>query len=347
MIKFGKDSSDYLRMKPFFFDEELSRQRVEEVKKIGKRYRQQPARTECVVCRTALSERLFSYQGVDYLKCGRCGHVNGAHQDTEEFAEFLYGIDGANKLDVTYGDKERSEFEFRAKSIYSPKVEFLHDCLKDNGEVTSQLSVVDLGAGAGHFVWALRNQGFATVTGYEGSVELAAAARQFVGDGVHRVDLKEIHSLAASVEADVVTMIFVLEHITKLRDFMSALRRNEKVRYLYFSVPMFSSSVLLEAIHPDVMPRTLGRGHTHLFTSDSIQFLCEAYGMRPVGEWWFGANAVDIFRTMSIALQNLDGTQDSAGSLDQMLRPLINELQLVFDRQRASSEIHMLTEFVR
>lgn len=347
MIKFGKTNAEYLRTKSFFFDTSVSRRRVEEVKRISERYREQPRRTACVVCSEPLEVVLFILHGVEYMLCQKCNHFNGAHEDTPEFADYLYGKAGANKLDVTYGDIEREEYERRVRTIYAPKVDFMVDGISAAGEDPSALTYVDLGAGAGHFVSAMREHGLSHALGFESSAELVSIASRFLDDAIHQSEMADLSGIAASVDADVVSMIFALEHVPNLRGFLSALRSNPRIKFFYFSVPLFSTSVFLEAVFPEVMPRTLGRGHTHLFTQESIDLLCEDFGLKRASEWWFGGNAVDLHRTISIALQDTMESASAAVVWNQMMSPLIDDIQLAFDRRRQSSELHLLTEVSR
>jgi hypothetical protein len=158
-----------------------------------------------------------------------------------------------------------------------------------------------------------------------------------------RNDLSALGKIAATVDADVITMIFSLEHVIGLREFLGALSSNPRLKFFYFSVPVFNPSVFIEAIFPNVMSRILGNGHTHLFTDKSIELLSRDFGLRRCAEWWFGGNAFDLHRYFSVQLQS-DPTKAVAANLwNEMLSQMLDTLQLAFDHHKLSSEVHLLT----
>jgi hypothetical protein len=235
---------------------------------------------------------------------------------------------------------------FRVKSIYRPKVDFMCDTIREHGGDPTALSYADLGAGSGHYVVAMRESGLKNAIGYDVSIEAVEQANQLLGTEIMRhAEVNAIQELAANVDADVVTMIFSLEHVYGLRPFMEALRSNKRVKYFYFAVPVFNPSVFIEVASPDVMPRILGQGHTHLFSGKSIERLCAEFGLTVQGEWWFGANAFDIHRTVIAKLRAGGAKPAAEQAWNDMMLPIIDDLQLVFDRQKLSSEVHVLAKF--
>ena len=94
-------------------------------------------------------------------------------------------------------------------------------------------------------------------------------------------------------------MIGVLEHLQEPREVLHAICSNPTIRYIYISVPMFSLSVYLKAVSPEVFHRQLGAGHTHLYTDSSLDWMCKEFGLERVGGWWFGTDIVDCSDTFS------------------------------------------------
>ena len=190
--------------------------------------------------------------------------------------------------------------------------------------------------------------GLTRTVGYETSEELVDGANALFGGTLLRHNaLNTLDKLAATVEADVIAMIFSLEHIPALRSFLSALRSNPRCRYFYFAVPTVSPSIMLEALFPHVMPRVLGLGHTHLFSDQSLERICREFGLRRAAEWWFGANAFDLHRFVSVQLGERAETKGAVAAWNDMVLPLIDDLQLVFDKHKLSSEIHLVTAVER
>lgn len=344
MIKFGKSNAEYLRVKSFFYDLDKNSKYIDMASKVSAEYRKQPLRKGCVACNHAIHGVQFTLlYGVEYCVCNQCGHLNGLYQDTEEFAEFAYAEGGAGEAGI-YGDLDREIYGQRVDSIYVPKAEFMCESIREKGLDPSNFTYADFGAGAGHFISAMRKLGLSDVFGYEVSPELANLANQYHNSKVvHHNNVSDLEEIAATVDADVVTMIFSLEHIIELRSFLSALTSNSRVKFFYFAVPIFNPAVFLEAVFPGVMSRILGKGHTHLFTNESINWLCEEFGLDRISEWWFGGNAFDLHRFVSVKLQSEPSSASAFQFWNDMMLPIIDDLQLAFDRQKLSSEVHLLT----
>ena len=124
-------------------------------------YKKQPVRKFCKICGGEVHRWEFYSHGVKYYCCDKCGHINGEFMDTEEFTKALYESDV-----IGYGDDyrtpDRQEYMERVDTIYLPKAEFLRDTIGgvDNPQ---NMKVVDIGAGAGHYVAAMQKQGFSAV----------------------------------------------------------------------------------------------------------------------------------------------------------------------------------------
>ena len=109
-------------------------------------------------------------------------------------------------------------------------------------------------------VAALHDVGIDRVTGYEVSevqVQMARTMRPEASMVLHR--LEDVYQIAGSVDADVVSMIGVLEHLQKPIEILQALGDNQAARYVFISVPLFSLSVFVELAFPDVMQRRSSR----------------------------------------------------------------------------------------
>ncbi len=347
MIRYGKTNAEYMKQKAVFYDLDANRAWVTRAAEIAAIYRAQPLRPGCVVCGTPLGAPAFTLHGADYSFCGSCGHFNGHHQDTPDFARQLYATDMNEGAEV-YSDVDREAFMGRVRSIYVPKADFMRDALREQGEDPSALTYADLGAGAGHYVMAMRELGYAATTGYEVSPAMVAQGNAMFGETVlHENTIDELPEIARTVDADVITMIFSLEHIEGLRTFVQAVVDNPRVRFFYFAVPTVSPSIAFEALFPQVMPRILGFGHTHLFSDASIDVLCRDFGLTRTAEWWFGSNAFDLHRYVATQLADDPALAPMAEHWGEMLLPMIDDLQLVFDRHKMASEVHMFTRVDR
>jgi hypothetical protein len=122
---------------------------------------------------------------------------------------------------------------------------------------------------------------------------------------------------------------------------MAALRDNPNVRYVLVAVPTVSPSMFVELVFPSVFERHLST-HTHLFSDVSLRFLAQAAGFDRIGEWWFGSDAMDLFRSVAVRMRQTDQREQALDAWTAMMRPLIDELQLAVDRRKLSSAVHLV-----
>jgi hypothetical protein len=112
---------------------------------------------------------------------------------------------------------------------------------------------------------------------------------------------------------------------------------------VFFSVPLFSPTVVIESVFKDVMPRHLVAGHTHLYTDNSIQYFCDEFGFQRQSEWWFGLDICDLFRSVLVSLQKSSTKNFPLQNYwSEYFMPLVDNLQSILDRAQACSEVHML-----
>ena len=95
-IQYGKSSGFYLNIKNDFFDK--NQLYIKKQKEFAKVYKAQPPRLQCKNCDHKLStDPDFIKDEVGYVLCEKCGHLNGMHQDTQEFCDIVYAADGGKK----------------------------------------------------------------------------------------------------------------------------------------------------------------------------------------------------------------------------------------------------------
>ena len=341
LVRYGKPSADLIAIKQSFFRENA--QHLAHSREIGAIYRRQPLRTKCKCCDGALDGIGFTKQDIEYVLCARCGHLNGRHEDTAEFCRTVYTADDGKDYAANYAVGDREAFDRRIEVIYLPKACFLIDGLRNAGETPEALAYADVGAGSGYFVGAMRAAGLDRAVGYEVSGAQCALASAMVGQGsIQRLDLDGEATLVGGLDADVVSLIGVLEHVRDPRALLAALRDNPKVRYLYLSVPLFSPSVYFEMVFPGAMQRQLSGGHTHLFTESSLDWMCREFGFGRVAEWWFGTDLVDLYRSVLVGLEADPALRAIANSWTTSWAGAIDDMQLALDRRKLSSEVHML-----
>lgn len=332
IVKFSKASDAVISNKQSFF--EKNEEHLKYVKQVNDLYVKQPKRLCCKTCNLALQDAQLFIHDVPYTVCQNCGHFNGLHEDTIEFANFVYSSsDGSS-----YAKNYKNDYLKRVSDIYLPKVSFLKEVLESDS-YSPNYSLMDMGCGAGHFVKACEQMGI-KATGFDTNKQLIELGNSMLeSNKIIFNDLSEINSLIENSEADILSLVGVLEHVMDPIGVLDSFSRN-KSTYLYLQVPLFSFSALLEGIHQDVFPRQLNAGHTHLYTEKSINHLCDAFNFKIIGEWWFGTDMVDLFRHLYVKLDIEERTKKSL--LNELLIQSLDELQSVLDKKKICSGVNMV-----
>lgn len=345
--RYGKSSLPLLLQKTSFFEE--NDLLVKKQKEIALIYKKQPKRINCMNCDMKIDlSSDFVKDGIEYVICRNCHHLNGIYESTEEFCAGLYSVDSGEDYAKTYYKVDNlDKFNYRTASIYIPKAEFLCSSLLNSKIDPYSLDYFDFGAGSGYFIAALKKVGLINISGTDISKSQVDFGNVMMGEECLRIhDIKDTNKILQKCRSQVVSMIGVLEHLQNPREALKALQRNKNVKYLYILVPTFSLSVFLEILTPGIFHRQLTGGHTHLFTKQSLSHLCKEFEFEAIAEWWFGTDVVDLFRHISVTMQNQNCSQRVMESWRQEFMPLIDAMQLEIDKSHFSSEVHMLLKKV-
>jgi hypothetical protein len=343
MIKYSKSLGNLIQYKnDFFANNEISRENAEKVANI---YASQPLRNTCKNCDNTLkkdSSNSFSLQGIYYYFCTSCGHLNGAHEDTEKFCEYIYAEDDGKNYSANYTPEDKKEYLSRTRDIYLPKAKFLKEALEEVNRFPVSLS--DFGAGAGYFIAAAKQTGFKEIIGFEPSKSLSDLGNKISEENIIKThSLTEIDDLIESATSEVASFIGVLEHLQNPRNALNSIRKNKHINFIYISVPLFSPTVVIESMFPESTTRHLAGGHTHLYTEQSIDYFCDEFGFKRISEWWFGLDITDFYRSILISTQKNNETVLSEYWESSFL-PLIDNLQASLDNNKTCSEVHMLLQ---
>lgn len=336
--KYGKSVGEILKIKNDFFtkNEEMLAMSSRQANALLK----QPKRTCCKICHEKLgSDPLYESQRMRYFLCPKCGHVNSEYEDNEDFAKEVYITESYQN---NYSEADRQKYISRRDTIYIPKMQFLIDSLKEDGMKTEDISLLDDGAGSGYFVSAARKLGIGNSCGIEiSSVQVAFANSMAGSEILKQADSQDIAQIIRSTQCNVVTFIGVLEHIINLDEILDAVRDNQNINYIYFSVPMFSMSCVFEAAHQNCYNRHAGGTHSHLFQDSSIAYMASMIGFDELKSWKFGSDMMDLYRMLCVSLD-----QSGNSALKDYFAPkflgMIDDLQEVVDRNEFASEIHMI-----
>ncbi len=294
--------------------------------KINKKYSKQKLRSNCKNCNIKLKGINFESFKIKYILCKKCNHLNGIYEDTEDFVKYLY----SNNKGKNYFRNYFNNFDERIKKIYLPKILFLKKILKNK-----KLKLLDIGSGAGHLLKSSEIKNIDAI-GYEPNKILCELAqKKLKKNKIHNINLDEIYSIVENSNRNCLTLIGVLEHLQQPHKLLKSFSKSN-IEYLYLSLPLFSFSVLLETMNQSVFPRQLSGAHTHLYTEESINYLCKKYKFKIVGEWWFGTDIADLYRHFMVKT-NLNDKK-----YDKYLKSLINNMQSVLDQNKVCSEVHLI-----
>ena len=117
--------------------------------------------------------------------------------------------------------------------------------------------------------------------------------------------------------------------------------KSSKSKYLYFSVPLLSLTVFLESAFNNVFPRVLSGVHTHLYTKESLNYILKKYNLKIVGEWWFGTDMPDLFRSI-ISSSKIKNKNEFTRLANKYLGQHIDELQAILDEKKICGDVHLL-----
>ena len=298
----------------------------------------QPKRTKCKICGAKLGKPLFTSHRIGYVECTECGHLNSECEDTDAFASAVYIEDDYSK---NYSAADKESFLRRRDMIYIPKAEYLRDCLLHESVRAEDVSILDIGAGCGYFVSAVRSLGMKAV-GIDVSDSEVTYGNTVTGEEMlTHVGLTDSIDYIRNTDANVITAIGVLEHLVHLDENIDAIRENGNIKYVFASVPMFSFSSCFEVAFANGYNRHTGGTHTHLFTNGSVGKLAERMGFDIAYEWRFGSDINDLYRFLTVSMQK-NNNRDFSEYFSERFVPLMDELQQVLDKTEFSSELHFI-----
>ena len=276
-----------------------------------------------------MSHRDFISHKVSYSFCRRCEHLNGKNLLNSHFNKKIYTSNNGKNYSSNY----TKLFLERLKKIYIPKVKFMKDTIKE------KISVLDVGCGAGHFVKACEINKIEAI-GIDPNKDLVIKGnKNLKKNKVYCLNFKDIINAITSTKSKVVSCIFVLEHLENPNIIFEAFKKS-KAKYFYMAVPLASFSIFIENAFSNVYPRQLGGTHTNLYSKKSIYFICEKFKFKILGEWWFGSDFSDLYR--SIILSSKSTSKFYEKKLNDYFQKHIDKLQNILDQSNMSSEVHLI-----
>ena len=275
----------------------------------------------CPVCSTGreAAEHYLTICAVDYLQCGHCTHVYAAVFPTLESVEKYYREDPV-KNDYYL---EPDEIELRLQEIYLPKIEWIAGVYEGIFGRRPE-SILDMGAGAGHFLYACKRSGL-QCRGIEYSEKYGRWSREQFG-----IELCRDKDAVGAATFDIVTSFNVIEHVYEPKEFVEDYKRfmgGESIAVI--ETPKVNSlTTRLQRIFPDDLRGHLKPyEHNHLFTDASLATLLFMNGLGIRSLWYFGQDAAELLWRICYEVN-----AESAGVFEKLYR----DVQAAVDLSRAS-----------
>lgn len=255
------------------------------------------ARCPCCDAATELARPFVTMYGAAYVRCGACGHVFVGRQPAREDLEQFFA--GSEEVASVYTDE--ASLELRLRQVIVPKIDWMLDVYRRHFD-RAPTSVLDVGAGAGHFVAGCQRAGL-KASGLEMNASAVRFARERLG-----VCLRQGNFLAATPaeEAhDVVTLWGVLEYVPEPLTFLHAARRwlTSTSGLLVVEVPRadcFSTFVQAEWTDTPVRHAVPKQPYEPLQRRLAGDTVVRA-GLRPVAAWYFGMDAYEMLVQQALA----------------------------------------------
>jgi 2-polyprenyl-3-methyl-5-hydroxy-6-metoxy-1,4-benzoquinol methylase len=283
----------------------------------------------CPLCGSPSSASEFALEiyGARYHRCSACTHHYVIRRPTQAALERFYAKDA--HYAATYADKKT--LATRVEQVASPKARWVvEEFERLHGR--KPRTVLDVGAGSGHFVHACRLLGLKA----EG-LELSESGRGFCRDNFGFELLAEdfTKNPAKHAGVDVVTFWGVIEHVPQPMAMLKAARLAlaGPETLLVAAVPRWDAmSTAVQTAFPEAVARHLDPlGHVNCFTDESLATAYEACGFAPAAAWYFGMDAYELVMQFSHLLKD--------GGALAALGPYIPALQGALDRGRLTDEI--------
>lgn len=326
IILFSKKISDVSKLKSDFFHD--NKVYLNRATKGFKLYLKEKKRLFCKNCENKLGKNIFKSNKVSYSICKKCSHLNGAHQDTDNFLNKLYLSEKGSSYEKGY----TKDFNKRVKKIYTPKLDFLKQVIK------KKFSVIEIGSGAGHFVKACENQKI-KVKGFEINEKLVQIAKKNNVKNIFFESPENIDQILENDKSDVVSLISTLEHLPEPNKILKIIKKS-KIKYIYTCIPLFSLSTFIENVFPKVYPRQLNASHTHLYTEKSLEHMVKKYKFKILGEWWFGTDISDLYRSLLLSSNYQD--KSYIDFFNKFFGNHIDDFQETLDKKKLCCEVHLV-----
>lgn len=249
-------------------------------------------------CKTKDTREILNVYGAKYAKCSNCFHYFIKERPKKKDLEEFYSKD--TQYQSTYADKRTTET--RVQQVAIPKAKWV---IRHFERIYRRKpkSILDVGAGSGHFVHACRNLGIMTT-----GVELSKTGRSFCKEnfGFELVNKDFIEEWKAFTDYEIITFWGVIEHVPYPLEMLNAASMilSGKEGLVIVEVPRwncFSSAV--QSVFSNSIVRHLDPlGHINCFTDSSLATAFKESNFDITAAWYFGMDAYELITQISYLL---------------------------------------------
>ncbi len=250
--------------------------------------------SRCPICEGSQFNPVLSLDITEYIQCKECTHVFVNKRPTlKVFKEFYSTNETYQK---TYTDKKNAML--RVEQVAMPKLKWaIREFQREYKRQPN--SILDVGAGSGHFIYACRKMGYRA-----NGIEISKTGCQFAKDifDVELINQDILQCLEFQEKYDLITFWGVIEHynypIMLLRRATSLLNKKGMI---IVEVPRWNClSTAVQQLFSDSIIRHLDPlGHLHVFTDSSLATAFEKCNLNIVGAWYFGMDCYELILQLS------------------------------------------------
>ncbi len=251
----------------------------------------------CPICQKAVNKNsiVFKVYGAKYIQCQDCLHCFVSEVLSKKALEQFYSR--GKDYHKIYIDKRTADF--RVDQVATPKAKWVINQFKRVYNRKSK-SLLDVGAGGGHFVKSCRDLGLEA----EG-IEISRSERQFCKEcfGFELLNKDFVKEWNRFKDYEVITFWGVIEHIPNPPEMLKVASRiiSGKEGFVVSEVPRWNcfSTAVQKVFSNSVIRHLDPLGHIHCFTDTSLSKVYEISNLKIVATWYFGMDAYELITQIS------------------------------------------------